>query len=235
VTTHLKLLSTLAVQGALPELVARYQAGTIVDVRFAPTHALLERIAAGETADAAIITRAALNDLAAKGVMRADSVTDIAISHVGIAVRAGAPKPDISSVEALKAALLDAESIAYSKIGASGLFFAELMGRLGLTDAVNRKAIVIPGGLTGEFAARGEAEIAVQQVSELMMVRGVDIVGPLPPGADGATMFSAGIFAASRKAEAARSLLAYLRSADAAPVLTKAGLEPAAQSVRWRG
>jgi molybdate transport system substrate-binding protein len=221
-----KLLSTLAVQGVLPELVARNQAatGNTVEVHFAPTNGLLERIASGETADVAIITRAALDDLVRKGAMRADSVTDIAISHVGIAVKTGAAKPDISSVAALVASLLSANSIAYSSIGASGVFFAGLLRRLGIADTVNAKA-VITAGLTGEVVARGEAERAVQQISELMQVPGLDIAGPLPPGAESITMFSAGVFSGSMQADAARNLISALRSPDAGKALEAAGLQ----------
>lgn len=225
-----RVLSTLAVQGALPALAQQYERteGGKVEVHFAPTNGLLARIGAGEVADIAILTRSAIDDLAAKGVLAADSVADIAVSLVGIAVRAGAAKPDIASVEALTAALLQAKSIAYSKIGASGVFFAELIQRLGIADAVNAKATVIPSGFTAELAARGEVELAVQQVSELMMVPGIDVVGPLPPGAESVTMFSAGVFAASAHPVAALHFLAYLRSADAAQALSAAGLQPVA-------
>ena len=177
----------------------RYEraASTKVDVGFAPTNGLLARIAAGEAADIAILTRAAVDDLAAKGgVLIPGSVADVAISLVGIAVKADAPRPDISSVEALKATLLAATSIAYSRIGASGMFFAGLIQRLGIADEVNAKATIIPSGFTAELAARGEVELAVQQVSELMLVPGIDVVGPLPPAAESVTMFSAGVFAA---------------------------------------
>jgi len=226
----LKILSTLAVQGALPALVARYEAttGIRVDVLFAPTNGLLGRIAAGEAADLAILTRAAIDDLAAKGVLLPESVADVAVSRVGIAVKSGAAKPDISSVGALKVALLQARSISYSKIGASGVFFAELIERLGISDAINAKATIVPSGLTAELAARGEVELAVQQVGELMLVPGIDVVGPLPAGAESVTMFSAGVLASSPRPEAALELMAYLRSSDAAQALGAAGLQPAA-------
>jgi molybdate transport system substrate-binding protein len=224
---RLQVLSTLAVQGALPSLVQRFQAseGCKVEVAFAPTNALLARIAAGELADIAILTRSAIDELARKGILARGSIADIAISRVGIAVKAGAARPDVSTVAALTAALLDAKSIAYSKIGASGVFFAELIERLGIADAVNAKAVITPGGFTAELAARGDVELAVQQVSELMMVPGVDIAGAFPAGAESVTMFSAGIFATSRQAEAARRLLAYLRSKDAAKAVSAAGLQ----------
>lgn len=225
----LKVFSTLAVQAALPSLVKQYEAASSisVDVHFEPTNGLLARIAAGEAADIAILTRSAVDDLTAKGVLAADSVADIAISLVGIAVKASAARPDISSVESLEASLLQAKSIAYSRIGASGVFFAELVQRLGIADEVNAKATVIPSGLTAELAARGEVELAVQQVSELMLVPGIDVVGPLPPGAESVTMFSAAVLVRSGQADAARALIACLRSPEAAQALTVAGLQPA--------
>ena len=225
----MKVLSTLAVQGALPSLVRRYEAATssAVEVQYAPTNGLLARIAAGEAADVAILTRAAIDDLAAEGVLVAGSVTDVAVSHVGIAVKAGAARPDIATVAALTAALLQAKSIAYSRIGASGVFFAELIQRLGIADAVNAKATIIPSGFTAELAARGKVELAVQQVSELMMVPGIDVVGPLPVGAESVTMFSAALFAASAEQDAARGLLEFLGSGDAAGELVAAGLQAA--------
>jgi molybdate transport system substrate-binding protein len=226
----LKVLSTLAVQGALPALAAQYEqsAGTSIAIEFEPTNGLLARIAAGETADIAILTRAAIDDLVAKGVLVRHSATDVAVSLVGIAVQARAPRPDISSVEALKATLLAAKSICYSKIGASGVFFAELIQRLGIADEVNAKATIIPSGFTAELAARGEVELAVQQVSELLLAPGIDVVGPLPSGAESVTMFSAGVLATSGQAEAALKLIAYLRSSMAAQALSAAGLQPAA-------
>lgn len=225
----IRILSTLAAQGALPALAARYEqaTGTSIAIDFAPTNGLLARIAAGEAADIIILTRSAIDDLANTGVLLPDSITDIARSFVGVAVRAGAPRPDIGSVEALKSALLNATSIAYSKIGASGVFFADLIKRLGIAEAVNAKATIIPSGFTAELAARGEVELAVQQVSELMMVPGIDIVGPLPPGAESVTMFSAGVLAQSAQPDAARRLLGFLRSVDSARALTAAGLQPA--------
>ena len=225
----IKLLSTLAVQGALPRLVSLYEAetGNTVDATLAPTHGVLERIAAGETADMVIVTRSALDDLVAKGVIRADSVVDVAVSRVGIAVQSGAPKPDISSVDALKATLLAASSVAYSRIGASGVFFGELIRRLGIAEAVNAKAIITSGGLTGEVVARCEAELAVQQLSELMAVPGIEVVGSLPPGAESVTMFSAGVFAGAAQAEAALLLARSLQATESKRVLAASGLQPA--------
>ncbi len=224
----LHIVSTLAVQGAMPALAARYEerTGVTLAIDFAATNGLMARIDAGERADIAILTREGVDQLVARGVVVAASAVDVALSYVGIAVRAGAAKPDIHSPEALQAALLRAKSIAYSRIGASGIFFAGLIRQLGIADEVNAKATVIPSGLTGALAARGEVELAVQQVSELMVVPGVDIVGRLPESLQSPAMFSAGVFAACDARDEAMGLVAFLASSDAAGALEAAGLEP---------
>lgn len=226
----MRVLSTLAVQGALRGLIARFEAatGTKVAASFAPTNGLLARIEGGETADVAILTREGADALTRAGVLNGGSVVDVVRSLVGIAVKAGAPKPDIATPEALKCTLLEARSIAYSRIGASGVLFAELLQRLGIADAVNAKAVIIPSGLTGEVAARGEAELAVQQLSELMLVPGLDMVGPLPASLQTPALFSAAVFAASRDAGMARVLLQMLISPEATAAFKAAGLEPLA-------
>jgi molybdate transport system substrate-binding protein len=227
-TKSLRIFSTLAVQGAMPALAKRYEekAGVGLAIDFAATNGLMARIDAGEMADVAILTREGVDQLVARGVVVAASAVDVARSYVGIAVRAGAPKPDIGSPEALQTALLSAKSIAYSRIGASGIFFAGLIRRLGIADAVNAKATVIPGGFTGELAARGEVELAVQQVSELLVVPGVDVVGPLPAALQSPAMFSAGVFAGSGRRDEAMRLVEFMASPDAAGALEAAGLVP---------
>jgi molybdate transport system substrate-binding protein len=227
-TESLHIFSTLAVQGAMPALEAGYEshAGARLLVEYAPTNGLMARIDAGERADVAILTRQGADQLAVRGVLEPDSVVDVARSYVGLAVRAGAPKPDIGSPEALKAALLTAKSIAYSRIGASGVLFARLIQKLGIAEAINAKATIIPSGFTAELVARGEVELAVQQVSELMVVPGVDIVGPLPPPLQSPAMFSAGVFADCAEPAEAERFLQFLTSDTAAPLLQAAGLEP---------
>jgi molybdate transport system substrate-binding protein len=225
---EVRVLSTLGLMGVLRELTPIFEreAGTGVAAAFAPTTALAGRIGAGEAADVAILTAAAVDGLTRDGTLAPAGRVDLARSVVGVAVRAGAPKPDIGSAEAFRRALLDAASVAYSRAGASGIFFAGLIRRLGIQDAVDANATVIPEGLTGEVVARGEAEIAVQQVSELMEVPGIDIVGALPAELGGATIFSGAPFAASPRKEAGAALLAFLSSPDAAPVYRRKGLEP---------
>ena len=131
-----RLVSTLAVMGAMQELIARYKAaGSPIATDFAPTVALLERLRAGEAADIAILTAQGIDDLIAEGIIKPGTRTDIARSFVGVAVKAGAPKPDIAPVEQFKATLLKARTVAYSKIGASGIFFAGLLDRLGIAGS----------------------------------------------------------------------------------------------------
>jgi len=224
----LKVLATHAVQGALAGLVSRFEPshGTSVAIEYDPTSLLLERIRAGETADIAIVTRAGVEELLQLGILDGGTVVDLGRSVVGLAVEAGAPKPDIGTPDALKATLLAARSIAYSRFGASGVYFAALIERLGIADAVNAKATIIPSGLTAALVPRGEAEMAVQQLSELMAVPGVDIVGPLPASLQTPTVFAAAAFRASARPELASSLLQALASAEAAAAYEAAGLEP---------
>jgi molybdate transport system substrate-binding protein len=224
----MKLMSTNGVAGVLRELLPRFEqsTGTTVELVLDSSNGFLNRIAAGETADVAILTAEAIDDLTRQGKIAGGSRTDLARSVVGIAVRAGAPKPDIGSVEAFRRTLLAAKSIAYSKAGASGIYFAGLIKRLGIADQVNAKATVIPRGFTGELAAKGEVEIAVQQISELMAVPGVDIVGPLPPDIEGVTIFAAGLFSGVREKAAAAALIRLLSAPTSVPIFKAKGLEP---------
>jgi len=223
-----RVLSTLALKGAVVQLAGAYQAesGTRIDADFAPTLALLDRLRGGEAADVVILTREALDDLAASGVVAADSCADLARSFVGIAVKAGAPHPDIATEEALRATLLAASSVAYSRIGASGILFAQLIERMGIAAEINARAIVIPSGFTAERLVSGEAELAVQQISELKLVDGIEVVGPIPHGLQTPAVFSAGRVSASGKAAQSDRLLRFLASAEVAPVLRESGLEP---------
>jgi molybdate transport system substrate-binding protein len=224
----MKLMSTNGVAGVLRELLPGFEhsTGTKVELVLDSSNGLLGRIAAGETADVAILTAQAIDDLTRQGKIAGGSRTDLARSTVGIAVRAGAPKPDIGSAEAFRRTLLAARSIAYSKAGASGIYFAGLIKRLGIADQVNAKATVIPRGFTGELAAKGEVEIAVQQISELMAVPGVDIVGPLPPDIEGVTTFTAGLFSGAKEKEAAAALIRLLSAPTSTPIFRAKGLEP---------
>lgn len=223
-----RVLSTLALKGALVRLAAAYQAasGVRIDADFAPTLALLERLAGGEVADLVILTREGLDAMIGEGRIARASAIDLARSYVGVAVKAGAPHPDIATEAALRTALLGARAVAYSRLGASGILFAQLIARLGIAEAINARAVIIPMGFTAEKLVSGEAELAIQQISELKQVDGVEVVGPIPLDLQTPAVFSAGRMAATRCAEAAEHLLHYLSAPEVAPVLRETGLEP---------
>jgi molybdate transport system substrate-binding protein len=224
----IRLLSTLALKGAVARLAGQYEtsSGVRIDADFAPTLALLDRIRRGEGADVLILTQEGLAELVREGRMAAESCVDLARSYVGIAARAGAVRPDIASEAALRATLLGARSVAYSRIGASGIFFAQLIERLGIAAEINARATVIPSGFTAERLVTGEADLAVQQISELKQVAGIEVVGPIPRELQTPAVFSAGRMTSSEKVGQADRLLRYLASADVAPVLRESGLEP---------
>jgi molybdate transport system substrate-binding protein len=223
-----RVLSTLALQGAVRSLAGRYQqqTGVRIDADFAPTLALLERLRGGEGADVVILTQEGLEGLAGTGNVVAASCVDLARSFVGIAVKAGAAHPDIATDAELRATLLGARSVAYSRLGASGIFFAGLIERMGIAADINSRATIVPQGFTAERLISGEADLAVQQISELSQVAGVEIVGPIPLDLQTPAVFSAGRLAASKRADQSDALLKYLASPEVAPVLRQSGLEP---------
>lgn len=227
--SSLRVLSTLAVMGAMRGIAAAYEArsGNTIQADFSPTVALLQRLRGGEAADIAILTAGGIDDLIAEGFAHRGSRTDVALSFVGVAVKAGSPHPDIGSVEAFRATLLAARSVAYSRIGASGIYFAKLIKRLGIEAEVNAKATIVSSGFTAEYAASGGVELAVQQISELLVVPGIELVGPLPPEIQATATFSAGLLTASGQPSEASELLRFLASPVIAPILRDAGLEPA--------
>jgi molybdate transport system substrate-binding protein len=189
-------------------------------------NAIPVRLARGEPADVLIMVGYALADLAKQGKVVPDSQVDLARSPIGMVVRAGAPKPDISTTEAFRRALLAARSVVYSD-SASGVYVGtEMYERLGIAEQMKAKSRMIPADPVGGVVARGEAELGFQQISELIPVPGVDLVGPLPPEVQKITMFSAGIVAGAKEAEAGRALIRFLASAAAARVITKSGLDP---------
>jgi molybdate transport system substrate-binding protein len=164
--------------------------------------------------------------MAAERRVAAASCVDLARSYVGIAVKAGRVHPDISSEAALRTALTQARAVAYSRIGASGILFAQLIVRLGIAHLVNAHAVIIPSGLTAERVMADEADLAVQQISELKQVAGIEVVGPIPRELQVPAVFSAGRMVTTDKTAQSEQLLAFLRSPEAALVLREAGLEP---------
>ncbi len=185
------------------------------------------RLERGEAIDVVIMAAPALGDLIKQGKVRAGSQVDLVQSVIGMAVKAGAPKPDISTIDALKRTLLAAKSLAYSD-SASGVYLStELFPKLGIADQIRGKSRKIEADPVGEAVARGEIEIGFQQISELRPVKGIDIVGPLPPGAQRVTVFAAGIPATSKHPAEAKALIDWLASPAAYSAIKESGLEPA--------
>jgi molybdate transport system substrate-binding protein len=192
--------------------------------------AIPTRLARGETADVVILDGGAADELVTRGFVRAGSKIDLARSQVGMVVRAGAAKPDISSVEAFRRTLLAAQSIGYSDSGSGTYLSTILFEKLGVADQVARKSRKVRGPPSGEpvaaVVARGEVEIGFQQVSELLHVPGVTFVGPLPAELQPGFMFAGAITTKARQPEAALALLRFLASPEVASTLVKAGLTP---------
>ena len=226
--TALRVLSTLAVAGAMRGMGAAMEAaaGMPVVADFAPTQGLMPRLRSGEAADLVILTDEGIAALAAEGLVDPGSAADLVRSHIGIAVKAEASHPEIGTAAALRAALLAAPCVAYSRSGASGIAFAALIEKLGIATEVNARAKVIAAGFTAELAACGEATLAVQQVSELLAVPGIELVGRLPAELGTVAVFTAAVPRASTRPEAAARLIRFLAGPQAAPALEAAGLEP---------
>ena len=223
-----KAMSGLALEVAVNRyLKPRFEAdsGYKLAMDWRPTAAIMTSIEAGERADVVIAISGSMDKLVASKVVRAESRFALANSVLGVGVAKGAPRPDISTVEAFKRAILGARSVAYSKAGASGIYFAGLIEKLGIAEAVNAKATVIPMGFTAEKVASGEADVAIQQVSELMTVTGIDIVGPFPAEVQVSSRFDAAVFAACANAEGAAAFMKALTSDAAAKAYGDGGLE----------
>ena len=233
--SEIRLLSTTAMKTTIDELVESFERSTghTLAPDYAPSAQIARRVAAGEQADVAIATPLGIDDLIGQGRIVAGTRADIARSAIALAVRKGAPKPDISSAEKFRQALLAAKSIATSAPvggGQSGAHLVRIFERLGITEAMKPKTLHGPGGpagLIGLFLVRGEAEIGIQQLSELMAVPDIDIVGPLPDEIQVYTVFAAGLATAARDAAAGRALIAHLTTPAAAAVLQAKGLERA--------
>jgi len=200
-------------------------------ITFATGGAAVKRAQDGETADVVIAPRQGIDGLVKDGKAAADNVTALARTGISVAVRKGAPRPDISSPEALKRTLLAAKSITYlnpADGGASGIHFAKVLDRLGIANEMKSKTVFAPkAGAVGVLVANGEAEIGVLQFQLLFSVAGIEIVGPLPGDLQDTTVFSAAIMGGARDAEASKALINFLRTPEAAAVIKAKGMEPA--------
>ncbi|HEX9431574.1 MAG TPA: substrate-binding domain-containing protein [Burkholderiales bacterium] len=228
-------LSTIAVQSAMEELIPHFEkaSGHKVHVAFGLGVAMAKRVQDGEAADFVLGPRSAIDGLAKAGKLAPGSDAALARSSVAVAVRKGAPKPDISTPDALKRALLAAKAISYSNPaygGASGVHFAKVLERLGIVDEMKAKTKFPPeGGFTARLLAAGEVDLAIQQTGELISVPGVELAGSLPGELQSITTFAIAIPTAARQPDAAKALIKYLQSAEAAAVMKARGLDPAAQ------
>jgi molybdate transport system substrate-binding protein len=228
----LAVMSAGAVSEGLKELIADYTKVTGVEVTLVVGNVgmIQDRLKAGEKADVVILSAAALGDMEKAGGLAGKAV-NLGSIGIGVAVKADAPKPDISTPESFKAALLAAKSIAYSDPaggGSSGVTFDRLIQKLGIADEIRRKAVLIRGGSAADRVASGEAAMAVQNISELMHVDGVELVGPFPPAYRSDAVYAAGISATSARPQDAQIFLAGITAPAAAAVWKAAGVEPMA-------
>jgi len=230
---EIKVMISGGLSAAYKELVPQFERATghtVVTV-YGPSmgtteNAIPMRLGRGERADVLIMVGSALGSLIAEGKAVAGTRVDLVRSPIGMVVRAGAPKPDISTPDALKQTLLAAKSVAYSD-SASGVYVGtELFARLGITEEMKGKARMIPAEPVALGVARGDSELGFQQISELLPIPGVDLVGPLPEPVQKITVFSAAVAAGASEPEAGKALIAFLASPAAAPALDKSGLEP---------
>jgi len=225
---EIRVLSTQATEEAYKELVPQFEkaSGHKVTTVFTGTLDALKRLSTGETYDLLIMARQQIDELSQSGKVVAGSRTDVAKSGVGVAVGKGRPKPDISTVDALKKTLLAAKSIGYST-GPSGIYVVTMFQKMGIADEIKSKLKQTPTGVfVGSIIASGEAEIGFQQVSELSFFPGIDYVGPIPAEVQLITVFSAGIPAGSKQTDAAKALVSFVTAPAAAAVFKKHALDP---------
>ena len=229
---EIKVLTAGAFKQVLLALLPDFErtSGHKVMVQNDTVGALTKRIAGGEAFDLAVLTPKAVDDLAKEGKFAAGSRANLARVGVGVVVKDGTPKPDIGSVAAFKQALLTAKSVAYidpAAGGSSGIYVAGLLDKLGIAAEVKPKAKLIPGGAVAEHVAKGEAELGIHQISEILPVKGVTLVGPLPAEIQNYTVYAAGIGAHAKESDAAKALIKALSGPAAAEVLKSKGMEPA--------
>ena len=227
---EIKLLSAGAVRAVVSDVaeVFRRENGHTVTATFGTVGVVRGKLLAGEPADVVIMTDAAIDELARQGAIVTGTRTDIARAGVGVGVKEGAPRPDISTADAFKQTLLSAKSLVYvdpAQGATSGIHFASVLQRLGIADAVKDKTLLWPGGYAAEAVAKGQAELVVHQISEILPVKGVQLVGPLPKDLQKITVYSAALVSRSTTSEAARAFVDYLVRPDVKAKFAAAGLD----------
>jgi molybdate transport system substrate-binding protein len=232
---EIKLLATTALKTSIDELAPVFQraSGHTIAPSYGPSTRTQKQVADGEFNDVAIVTAAGIEELTRQGRIVAGSGAEVARSSMGLAVQKGAPRPDISTAETFKAAMLAAKSLGMSNPvggGVSGALLMQAFERLGIAEAMKPKLVFGPGGpagLIGNFLVRKEIEIGIQQIPELMAVPGIDIVGPLPPGVQSVSVFSAGLSSGAREPEGGKALIRFLTTPAASKVIRDKGMETA--------
>ena len=217
--------ATHALLDALVRVFERDEPGHRVLLEADSAKAMLARLENGERADLAVLNAPHVAALAATGILDRVTLRPFTRSRIGVAVRAGAPHPDVSTVTAFRQMLLDAQSIAHTVHGASGMYVPKLIQRLGLTDIMRSKTVTRPGGLIGKVVAAGEAQIAIQQISELLAVDGIELVGPLPDEIQMTFDSAIAIFSEPANTEGARALLCFFTRPELARHFEAHGLE----------
>jgi molybdate transport system substrate-binding protein len=231
---EIKVFSTIGVQAALEELTLKFEkeTGNKLTITWGTAAILVKKIQAGESADLLVLTKQGLDELSKGSKVAPGSDATFASSGMAVVVKKGAAKPDISTPEAYKQAILKAKAIAYSNPasgGASGVFFAKSLDRMGIADQVKDKShFPPPSGNAANLVVSGEAELAVQQEPEVMSVAGVDIVGPPPGDLNNITFYSAGVSPDSKEPNGAKAMINFLQTPEAAAVFKARGLKPAA-------
>jgi molybdate transport system substrate-binding protein len=225
------MLTSVAVTSALNELAPQFErvSGDKLSIGYSLIADIRKRVLNGETADVIMLSRPVMEELQAKDKIVPGSIVNVAGTAVAVAVRAGAPKPDISTIAAFKSTLLAAKSVVYAdpaKGGASGVYFAHVLDRLGIAEQMKPKTILVPGAQAAEVVAKGEAELGIGQTSEIMPVTGAQLVGPFPAELANTTMFAAGIGVGSGETKAAHALIQFLTGPAAASVFKGKGFQP---------
>jgi molybdate transport system substrate-binding protein len=228
---EIKVLTSVALTSALNEIAPSFEqaTGNKLNIGYSLIADIRKRMLDGETADVIILSRPVMDELDKQQKFAPGSITNIAGTPVALAVRVGAPKLDISTVDALKRTLLAAKSIVYAdpaKGGASGVYFARVVDRLGIADQLKSKTILVPGAQAAEVVAKGEAEIGVAQTSEIVPVAGAQVLGPLPGEYASTTLFTAAIGATTKVPEEAKSVVQFLIGPVARPVFSAKGFQP---------
>jgi molybdate transport system substrate-binding protein len=225
---ELKLLISNGMKEVVHDLAPQFERATghKLSIRYGTSAFLQRDMEAGEIFDVTVVPAPSIDAVAKTGKLDISTRSDIARSRIGIAVRKGAPKPDISTVEAFKRTMLNAKAIAYATAGTSGVHFIAVCERLGIANEVKAKGKTLPGGVLGEFVVKGEAELAIQQISELLPVEGIELVGPFPAELQLVTTYVAATGSVSREDAASKAFIQFLKTPAAVAVLKSKGLDP---------